>query len=184
MAYKCGLVRIGVEGWTEECRRKLGKPLSDADLRRLVDALKTHRQAAELYLMADYPGWSYGMLDPFMRAIGADDGSSPPLFVKSTYFDPLPGTPMGGAAIAGQWCDTAATFARLGGYNHRVRMWGCRSRARSAWRTMMHRCTADQARNAPPEPRDINTPDSFMTWRDGLASNLRDLLGEWKGYAG
>ena len=182
-AYKAGLVRIGIEGWTEACRAKLGKPLTDARLREVVQALKQWKQPAQLYLMADYPGWSYDMLPALMDAIGQDTGSIPPLFLKVTYFDPCPGTPMGDAAITGQWCDTMDMFARLGTHNHRVRLWGTRSRARSAWRAMMHRCTPEQAIDAPAEPKDTNTAESFDTWRAGLSDsmshNLDGATSEW-----
>lgn len=176
--YKAGLVRIGIEGWTEDCRRRLGKPLSDADLRGLVDALKVHRQPAELYLMADYPGWQFGMVDVLASAIGEDADCSPPLFLKITYFDPLPGTPMGDACISGQWCDTRAVFERIGRVNRRVRVFGTRSRARSAWRTLLHRCDVETAGCVPDEPTDVNTTDSFGRFVTGLARNLRGLIAD------
>jgi len=176
LRHQCGLVRIGLEGWTAECRTMLGKPLSNRGLRTLVDTLEVNRQPAQFFFMADYPGWHAGMEKELQDAIGPDKGSIPPIFIKVTYFDPMPGTELGGAKVSGQWCDTVAMFHRLGSYNHRIRIWGTRSRARSAWRTMMHRCTTEQARIAPSEPKGANAANSFDEWRGSLPRDLRALL--------
>lgn len=114
LEFKCGLVRIGIEGWTEKCRENLGKPLTNKQLSSLVGMLKQYRQPAELYLIADYPGWSYDMLGELSAAIGQDSESYPPLFIKVTYFDACPGTPMQEATLQGNWCDTTDMFNVLG----------------------------------------------------------------------
>ncbi len=175
--YRANMVHFGVEGWTEEARRTMGKPLANTDIVSLFAATKWARQRCELFLIVDYPGWNQSDIESFLEAIPQDTAMSPSVHIKCTYFDPCPHTPWAREAITGQWIDTKALFHRLNSHNHRIRVFPTRSRARSAWRTCLHRSTVGEAMILGSEPSDINTERSWLLFLSALErKGLRHLV--------
>jgi len=168
--FKAGMVHFGVEGWTADACRWLGKPLPDEALRELFYVTERERQRCELFFIADYPGWRQSDVAEWgERIIHASASRTPTVHVKVTYLDPCPHTPLAKMAIGGAWCDTRAAFFSLNARNKRVRVFPTRSRARSAWRTCLHRATPEEATRLGAEPRDTNTAGSYPKFLGLLA---------------
>lgn len=178
--YKAPLFHIGVEGWTEKARKLFGKPIKDDDLHRMCNLLKERKQQAEFFFIVDYPDWNMQDVEYFAEdVIPLDCGYTPKIFIKTTYFDPCPHTPYSKLPIEGRYCDTQKVFSIINSRNKRVRVFPTRSRARSAWRTALHRCTPEEAIRLGDEPKDTNTQDSFIAFKNALsAKGLIHLIEE------
>lgn len=181
--YKANMLHFGIEGWTEAARKGLGKPIADAALRDLFVATREARQRCELFFISDYPGWRPDDVQAFVDAVVPLELGGPAIHVKATYFDPCPHTPLAKEAVRGQWWSQSAAFAELNGRNKRIRVFPTRSRARSAWRTCLHRATPDEALRLGPQPSDTNTENSFGAFlarleRDGLAHLLAEQAND------
>jgi hypothetical protein len=175
-AYKAMMLHFGVEGWTEATRRDMSKPIADADIARVFDLTLAQKQQCELFTIVGYPGFKVADVEAFADNVmppGAD--GTPAVHVKVTYFDPCPHTPWGNEAIGMEYVDTRSVFATLNSRNKRVRVFPTRSQARAAWRTVLHRCTPEQAVALGKCPSDTNNPASMMRFRSWL--NCCGLLG-------
>jgi hypothetical protein len=169
-AYRASMIHVGVEGWTEQCRKSFNKPVSDRDIRSLFAELRMHRQRAQLFFLVGYPGFDVSMIDHFASAVlPLDPVGLPAIYFKLTYFDPLPHTPLGKAPVAGVQVDIGKITKLFNGHNKRVRIYPSRSVGRSAWRTVLHRIRPDEVFKLGPDPKDTNCIESFESFRDKLA---------------
>lgn len=180
--YKASMLHFGIEGWTEQHRKALSKPIPDNDIRELLDATKRMKQRCELFFIVDYPGWSIdNVLDFAENVLPIDPNGSPAIQIKTTYFDPCPHTPLARSSISCQYCDTKLIFREMNSRNKRIRVFPTRSRARSAWRTVLHRCSPDDAVILGKEPTDTNCKSSFAEFGNKLNMiGLAHLIGEQK----
>jgi hypothetical protein len=161
--YRAPMLHFGIEGWTEDARRRLGKPLADDDIRALLDVTREQRQQCELFMIVGYPGWDPSDVRAFAEtAVPLDASAGPRVWVKATYFDPCPHTPLSRVPVGGQWWDQRDCFTQLNSRNKRIRVFPTRSTARSAWRTCLHRATPDEAVRLGPQPRDVNDAGSYQ----------------------
>jgi hypothetical protein len=158
--YKASMLHLGIEGWEEETRRAWGKPVSDEEIRYLIEVTAAERQPCELFFIVGYPGWSMESVRRFGETVLALD-NSPQVRIKATYLDPCPHTPLGHLPVEGSYCDIAEVFRLLNGRNKRIRVYPTRSRARSAWRTVLHRCTPEEAVRLGKQPQDTNEAVSW-----------------------
>ncbi len=170
--YKARVLHIGIEGWTEATRREWSKPISDSDIAELIDETGRQRQVIELFFIVGYAGWSMADVEHFAATVlPTSTENNPAIWVKMTYFDACPHTPLAKERIAPAYCDTRTAFGMLNSRNKRVRVFPTRSTARSAWRTAFHRATRDQAVVLGRQPTDTNNPASF----DRFAARLTQL---------
>jgi hypothetical protein len=176
--YKASMLHFGIEAWDEETRRKWGKPIGDIELRQLLAVTAQERQACELFFIVGYPGWSMDDVRRFaVDILDLDTRNAPQIRVKVTYLDPCPHTPLGDTEIADAYCDVAAVFAALNSRNKRIRVFPTRSRGRSAWRSVLHRCTPEDALTLGSQPKDTNTAQSWGAFVAQLrAKGLAHLL--------
>jgi hypothetical protein len=180
--YKCKMIHVGIEGWTEQERRDYGKPLSNDMIGRLFDTTAEHRQQMELFFIVGRAGWSMDVVRQFVDdCMPAHSGSAPKVCVKCTYFNPCPHTPMSRDPCASVFCDTKQVWRIMAACNRRVRVFPTRSLARIAWRTILRRCTPEQAVALGPEPGWANTPDGLLRYVDKLVkrglAHLVDRIG-------
>ncbi len=159
--YRGQVLHFGVEGWTEAERRQLGKPLSAEAVRELLRVTAARRQQCELFFIVGQPGWSLATVESFAAELEPSASDTPRVYVKLTYLDPCPHTPLAGLAVDTEYCDCRAVFRILNAVNKRVRVFPTRSAARSAWRTVLHRATAEEALRLGPEPDGANRPEAF-----------------------
>jgi len=181
--YKSPMVHLGIEGWTQDDRKLLGKPISDVDIGRLFAASKWAKQKMELFLIVGYPGWDSSRIGSLLAAIPTDAANGPSVHFKTTYFDPCPHTPLSRSAVSDEWLDCKQLFRELNSNNKRIRVFPTRSKARSAWRTAFHRCSPDEACALGPEPKDTNTSSSMPEFRRrlrgcGLESKVYQQVAE------
>ena len=174
--YKCNLLHFGVEAWNEAERRKYGKPIGNNDLVALIEATKEHKQRCELFFIAGREGWNLNAVRELVKMLPQDTWHLPAMHVKLTYFDPCPHTPLAKACPATEFVDTCQVFSILNSHNKRFRVFPVRSLARSNWRTVLHRCTPEQAMTLGPEPKDTNIPGSRGRFLLGLKRKGLDHL--------
>lgn len=159
--YKATMLRFGIEAWTEEQRRAWHKPIANEEILELLHVTGKHRQSCELFFLVGYPGWSMADVEAFAEMLPADARNSPAVRVKCTYLDPCPHTELASVTVNPDYCDTREVFRIMNSRNKRVRVYPTRSAARSAWRTVLHRCDAGEALRLGPQPTDTNTAHSF-----------------------
>ena len=178
--YRATMIHFGVEGWTEAARAAMCKPISDADVVRLFDVTAKQKQRSELFFIIGYPGFKGDDVDFFAdNVLVPGAAGTPSCHIKPTYFDPCPHTPCGNEAVGMEYVDTKALFRKLNCRNKRVRVFPTRSQARSAWRTVLHRCTPEQAVALGKCPADTNNAASMMRFRSWLnCCGLLELTGQ------
>jgi hypothetical protein len=182
--YRSRMLHFGIEGWTEEERRRLGKPIPDDHLRELLRVTKRLRQRCELFYIV-FPDWGEERLAHLYDLLPWDVELAPQIYLKMTYFDACPHTPLADQAISPVYCDTQGMFYRLNARCKRIRIFPTRSMARSAWRTCLRRATSEEAERLGVQPTDVNRPESFDLFRARLRQlDLEPLLGrhvDWSG---
>ncbi|MCP4493418.1 MAG: hypothetical protein GY820_39840 [Gammaproteobacteria bacterium] len=172
------IYRFGIEGWTEDQRREFGKPVTDEQIVQLIELTKQRKQRCELFFLVGQRANPLSDVRALAELIPQDTKHLPSIHVKMTYFDPCPHTPFHQSMPALHYIDTKKAFRILNARNKRFRVFPTRSVARSNWRTVLHRCTPEQAVRLGPEPRDTNTEDSREAWLKTLDCDLRELAGE------
>lgn len=90
------VVRLGVEGLTEERRKWFGKPISDADLAATVHQAKNIGRQLQWFVIIGWPddpapadAWN-----KMVEILGHDASRAPRIYVKYTWFEPAPHTPL------------------------------------------------------------------------------------------
>ncbi len=172
------LIHLGVEGFTEETRRKLGKPISNDEVRLALHLLRQINQPCELFFITGLPGDDnrFELLDELLEP---DTASKPPIKFKFTTLDPLPHTPLWTLPLdqigevtqeqAVEWHRTHAMGITL-----RVRTFPIRTPARALWRAAMRRCMPDEvnALGAPPVAHSTNGEFLDSLRRGGLEHTI------------
>lgn len=176
--FKSSMLHFGIEGWTEEDRKEFGKPITKAEINLLIDVLKQHKQQAEFFFIANYPGWSNEKVDEFINNLEADPTNSPGIYVKITHFDPAPHTPYSKVALIDNWANTKQIFSKLVSKNRRFRVFPTRSNGREAWRVVFKRCSPDQALILGPQPNTPNSENSFKLFYDDLKKKGLEFLAQ------
>lgn len=180
--FKGTMLHFGVEGWTEDARRSMSKPLDDETVRQLFEVTARMKQKCELFFIVNYPGFDVSHITHFAETvIPLDVANSPAVHVKLTYFDPCPHTPWEGEMLRPCFVDTEDVFRQLNSRNKRIRVFPTRSAGRAAWRSCLHRCAPDEALLLGPQPRDTNQPGSYGAFVERLqALGLLHLIGAGK----
>ncbi|HCX88119.1 MAG TPA: hypothetical protein DG761_08840 [Gammaproteobacteria bacterium] len=174
---KASMLHFGVEGWTEAGRRSMGKPISDEELALAIQLTKKHKQQVQLFLIAGYPGWQPADIDTFIYALPPGLELYPRMLVKITYFESNPHAPWGDEPINQTYVDRDDFFRRANDQNKRVRSFPFRSTARAAWRSVLRRCTPEEALRLGPQPKGKNQPGEFELFCEHLESQgLTELL--------
>jgi len=167
--YKSNMLHFGIEAWTEGRRKEWGKPVSPKEIIELLKKTKEKKQECELFFIVSYKDWSLEKVERFAEeCLIPDADKSPRVFVKLTYFDPVPHTPLGDEKIELSYCDPEEVFKILNSRNKRVRVFPTRSMARTAWRGVFHRCKPEEAKRLGAEPSDTNKAGSFSDFKEHL----------------
>lgn len=174
--WKTQMIRLGIEGWTEKARIWFGKPIRDADIRELVHVTSAARQQMELFFLVGYPGWAWEHISEFVdMCIPPGLPTAPKAMLKLTYFEPKPHTPLANVGIYEAPCPTKDVFYQFWGHNRRFRTFQSRNQIRAAWRTVLSRCTPDQAVLLGADPGWGNELGAWHRWCAHLED--RGLLG-------
>ena len=91
------VLRVGVEGITEGRRRAFGKPVTDEQLATLFEMALERKRQLQLFFMVGFPDDPPGR-DAFTNLaslIPSDDVRHPRIWLKFTYFESSPHTPLG-----------------------------------------------------------------------------------------
>jgi hypothetical protein len=174
--YKSLMLHFGVEGWTEAERVAYGKPVSDDDIAHLFAVTSEEKQRCELFTIVGRSDWSLDCVRDFANRIPQDTNHLPPVFLKATYFDPCPHTPLARECPATEYADIEKMFRILNSRNKRIRVFPVRSLARSNWRTVLHRCCPEQAMRLGGEPSDVNHSTSRAVFLEKLRGLKLDHL--------
>ena len=174
--YKSGMLHFGVEGWTEQERKNYGKPITTESICELLECTKRQKQRVELFMIAGRSDWSLDVVREFVAQLPQDTYHLPTVHVKLTYYDPCPHTPLAQTEPATQYADIEKVFRIFNAHNKRFRVFPVRSLARSNWRTVLHRCTPEEAVLLGGEPTDTNTPQSRIAFLESLKTKGLDHL--------
>jgi hypothetical protein len=192
--YPAQLIRFGIEGWTEEARRRMGKPITDDQIREILRITKLQRRRSQWFFILGYPGYSDADVDQFIDdVLPFETDPAIMIYVKATYFDANPHTPWGNEPLTPAFVETrahtpASLFRRMIRKNRRFEPFPTRSQAASAWRTVVRRCTSDQIGLLGPAPKGKNEAGSLETYRaklklkgldhllDRQTSNVNDII--------
>lgn len=167
--YRAGFVRFGIEGWTERARREMGKPLADSSIRELFQVTKVRRQMIELFFIVGYPGFRPEDIEECIQTVfPVETDTKPLIYLKMTYFDPYPHTPWQNAKTPEYFIDRRKVYPTAMAQMRRLRIFPARSLGRETWRTVLHRCTPEQAIALGPEPDCLNCQESRMRFRSWL----------------
>lgn len=137
-AARCKHWRLGVESFTEAGRRRLGKPITNEELREVFRLSKRWKHNLTLFVI--------GGLEPedsvleFLSTVDRTEDMRPVILVKVTYFNPNLHTPMAGYDIRTlhNW-NHDKLFGRLKGASVRFRLVMREDPGRSIWRGLAHR---------------------------------------------
>jgi hypothetical protein len=178
--YKGTILHFGIEGWRESDRVGFSKPIPNGAIRELLAKTKAHKQQCELFFLVGYEGWTIESVEEFAETLDCDAGNSPKIWVKCTYFDPCPHTPLSKVAVDPRYCDIPTVFNILNcGKSKRIRVFPTRSAARSAWRTVLHRSTPAEALLLGKQPSGTNKLGEFDLFTERLRQlGLAQLLEE------
>lgn len=166
--YKSNMLHFGIEGWTEEKRREWNKPVSNANIRKLLEVTKKQKQKCELFFIVGYEGWNMDKVRQFAeKCLPLETKQSPTIHVKLTYIDYMAHTPLYDGVVNPNHCSPDKVFKIMSGFNQRVRTFPTRSMARSAWRTVLRRSNPAEAVRINKEPTDTNKngEKSFIKYR-------------------
>lgn len=90
------LLRLGIEGVTEERRRWFHKPVADEDLARLIAVAKEKRRQLHLFFIIGWPDDPppETAFDHLASYLDIETARSPRIWLMFTYFEPAPHTPL------------------------------------------------------------------------------------------
>jgi hypothetical protein len=177
-------LKFGVEGWTEEDRRRLGKPIPDEAIKTMFAETAKYRQKCFVFMLIDYPGFKPESVEAFIENILPTElHGQRQIYFKNTHFTPCPHTPLSKVAINNSpFFDNVGVFWKMSVKNKVARVLRTQTRGSSAWRTVFYRCNHRQARElGMPIKFGANSEDSM----EKLISHLRErglehLLDEQK----
>ena len=174
------LVRLGVEGMSEARREWLGKPITDEELRAAIALAKDRHQQLELFFIVGFPGSNDEWRELCDVALPVEDKKGCHLWVKYTYFNACPLTPLSRYDVTQlEQFDTPTAFrlamARTQRYHdHRIQ-----GMTKALWRTVLHRALWRDAEAVPATPPKC-APDAFIVemQRRGLGYTLAPGEGD------
>jgi len=179
LRYKSRSLHAGIECWTEDSRRQMGKPISDDAIREVILRTAQQRQVIELFFIVGYPGWSMDDVRWWCdEVLPIQTEFSPFLSIKCTYLDPQPHTPSQNWPVDPAYWDSKETFRLMAGKNKRVKLLPARAASASAWRTAFNRCTPEEVIQLGKVPTWPNKPEAMERFRARLDKlGLRHLIG-------
>jgi len=167
--YKSNMLHFGIEAWTEEKRREWGKPVSNEEIREAMRVTREQSQECEFFFIVGYKGWSMDKVKHFAETvIPANAEKGPRIYMKMTYFDAVPHTPLADEDINLSYCDTKEVFNIMNSRVTRMRVFPTRSAGRSAWRSILHRCDPEEAEVLGKQPKTTNTETAFAEFVQDL----------------
>jgi hypothetical protein len=90
------VIRLGVEGVTAKRRLSFGKPISDEDLASAIAKARDIGSQVELFFIVGWPDdpEADGAFDSLMNLVGTETVRWPRAYLKFTWFEPAPHTPL------------------------------------------------------------------------------------------
>ncbi len=169
------VIRLGVEGLTEERRRSFAKPMPDGDIAAAIRKAKEIKRQLELFFIIGWPD-DPSPQDAFRNLIGlvgVDGVRFPRVFLKFTWFEPSPHTPMARWDLNQlvEW-DYMAAAKELKAHNARFRVFRSGRIGAALWSAAIRRCEPGQATTWARERERV----SAMTAHDACAHAAK-LLG-------
>lgn len=142
------VIRLGVEGLTEERRRSFSKPMYDFEIARAIVKAKQIRRQLELFYIIGFPD-DPKPIDAFAAIasmVGTEEVRFPRVYLKFTYFEPSPHTPLADWDIRQltEW-DYQAAAMTLRSKSGRYRVFKSGKIGAAVWSAVMRRCDSRQA---------------------------------------
>jgi hypothetical protein len=160
--WKSHMLHMGVERFSEDERRAWGKPISSEDLRKMMVVTKREGQQIEIFLVMGLATDS-ATLDEFLDCVPSDTALYPRMYLKFTHLSPMPHTPLWAMDLSAlRPFDGKAAYWSLLARNKRFRRWPDRAFAKCLWRSLFHRCSAEQAVALGPMPESKVTREGFI----------------------
>lgn len=141
------VVRVGIEGLTEQRRRAFGKPISDSDVAALLELAHTKRRQLQLFFIVGLPDDPPGAdaFEPLLEHIDADPQRHPRVWLKFTHHEPAPHTPLGRWDIGSlQAFDGTAAAASMRARLGRIRSFTTARVGTAAWAGIARRMPHDK----------------------------------------
>lgn len=140
------MVRLGVEGIAWERRRWLGKRCTNDQIRAALDIAKARRQVVQLFFIVGFPEDQEEWPRFVEEAIPPDRDRNPRIWMKFTYFEPSPLTPLSTYDISRlRPFDAVRAWEQALSINRRARYYPPGGLTRALWRCMIGRARAELA---------------------------------------
>jgi hypothetical protein len=144
------LIRLGVEGTSEERRKWWGKPVSDADLLAAVNLGRERHHQLELFFIVGFAGDNENWRALVNNCLPLEGRNGCHLWAKFTYFNPCPLTPMWRYDVTQtEPFDTASAFKLAMARTQRFHDHPIQRLTKALWRTVWHRVRCEDAERVP-----------------------------------
>ncbi len=142
------VTRLGIEGVTEKRRRSFAKPISDEEIAAAIIKAKRIRRQLELFFIVGFPDdpEPVSAFEKIADLIGTETARYPRVYMKFTWFEPCPHTPLAnwdlGQLIEWDYQEAAKTLRARSG---RYRVFRAGKIGASIWSAVLRRCDSRQA---------------------------------------
>jgi radical SAM superfamily enzyme YgiQ (UPF0313 family) len=168
------LLHIGIEGMTEKRREWYGKPITNEEIRAVIDITKNMELQTELFFILENP---YEMDELLYQAIPPGVDLYPRIMAKFTPIDPTPGTPMENYDLSQEKPqDQRLLHNALNSRNLRFRTFPILRLTASHSKTLLRRGTMEDTEKIMGGRR---LWTNLEQWREYI-----DKVGLWKQYTG
>ena len=144
---------FGIERFSEWGRREWGKPISNADLRQIIDLTAQMGREVELFFIIGLPS-THEEFEEFAEIVPAGVSLTPKLKIKTTYFEPAAHTPWERYDLTKLTeFDGSEAIKRLLAKNRRFQKFANRGLPTTMWRVLFHRCNETEVERLGPPPK-------------------------------
>lgn len=141
------VIRLGIEGITEERRKWLGKPISDEEIAACIEKARRIGAQLQLFWIIGFAGdEGPGSLVRVAQHLGAESLRFPRVYMKFTWFESSPHTPLGNYDLTQlvDW-DYQSHSRCLRAVSGRYRVFAAGSQGLAVWSSVLRRLPREQA---------------------------------------
>lgn len=135
---------FGIERFSEAGRKEWKKPIKNEELTQLYSVLERTNQECELFFIVGMPGTEQEF-EEFLTTIPVEIKNRPRLFMKMTYLDPTPFTPLARYDVRQLGpVNREKIYGELISRSKRWRSYQVRQLAAETWRCLFRRCNDEE----------------------------------------
>jgi len=156
------LVRLGIEGFTEQRREWFRKPIADADIYRAIEQAQRLKQTLHLFFIVGWPDANVEWHEFCANCIPTNLAKHPWIWLKFTYFEPCAFTPMYRYDMTQQTeFDSDRAFCLARARSRAMYLHSASGPMRPLWRTVLRRARWEHA-DVVPKSQPNTHPDEFI----------------------